>query len=351
MQLDQLRALLAVVDEGTFEAAAGELGVTPSAVSQRIKALERSLGLVVVRREVPCVPTEAGAELLRVARQVQVIEADARRVLGIGEGWRTRLPVAVNADSLATWFRPVLAAAAEWPDLALVLHVEDEDHTAELLRRGEVLAAVTTDPTPVGGCRTEGLGSMRYHPVATPELRARWTRGGRPDWARMPVVRFNAKDDMQHALLRARGVGPADRRPGGDELRLEASGAVRRSSGEMSGANRSGAEWPGAERARGAGPGAERSGGAGPATEGPPVHVVPSSEGFVAAVRAGLGWGMLPDHQLGDALHDGSLVRLASRAHTDVSLYWQAWRLESPSLVRLTASVAHAARSLRPVRS
>ncbi|WP_323961033.1 LysR family transcriptional regulator [Arthrobacter sp. JZ12] len=56
MNLEHLRALAAIIDEGTFEAAADLLCITPSAVSQRIKTLEASVGQIVVRRGVPSTP-------------------------------------------------------------------------------------------------------------------------------------------------------------------------------------------------------------------------------------------------------------------------------------------------------
>ncbi|WP_026548964.1 LysR family transcriptional regulator ArgP [Arthrobacter sp. Br18] len=285
MNLEHLRALAAIIDEGTFEAAADALRISPSAVSQRVKALEASVGQVVVRRGMPCTPTEAGSVLLRMARQVQVIEADTRQALGQGTSSRMVMPVAVNADSLATWFIPVLADAAGWSDTTLDLHVEDQDHSSRLLRRGDVVGAVTADPLPGNGCRVEQLGVMRYVPVATPGLRTRFTHDAALDWAGMPVLRFNTKDDLQNLVLRLRGV-----------------------------------EQP------------------------PPAHTVPSSEGFLAALRAGLGWGMIPELQLGTGLADGSLVLLEDHSHHDVALHWQVWTLDSSRLNRATASIRNAAR-------
>lgn len=290
MNLEHLRALMAVIDEGTFEAAADLLRVTPSAVSQRIKALEASTGQVLVRRRVPCTPTDAGAVLLRMARQVQVLEAEAAAALGTGTAARSVLAVAINADSLATWFVPVLAAAATWPDTTLDLHVEDQGFSSHLLRQGDVMGAVTSDPVPVNGCRAELLGHMRYVPVAAAALRQRFARGNTVDWARMPVLKFNAKDTLQRGLLAAKGVAQA-----------------------------------------------------------PPTHTVPSSEAFLAAVKAGLGWGMLPELQLGDELAEGSLVLLGKNIHEDVPLYWQSWTLDSGRLHRMGAAVRDA--SLGRLRS
>jgi LysR family transcriptional regulator, chromosome initiation inhibitor len=283
MQLDQLRALVAIADTGSFEAAATALQVTPSAISQRIKALESSVGHVVVRRSAPCVVTTAGTVLLRMAREVAVLEAESLAELGNTAGAMS-MAIVVNADSLATWFRPVLGVAAAWADAVLRIELEDESHSVRLLRSGEVIGAVSNQSRPVSGCRAEPLGAMRYLPVATPDLRARFVRGNQADWAAMPCLRLNTKDDLQATFLRSRGLDVH-----------------------------------------------------------PPNPQVPSSTGFRDAVLAGLGWGMLPEAQCAEALADGRLVRLA-RAHHDVRLCWHVWGLPSPRIARMSAAIHEAAR-------
>src|SRR6187549_3934924 len=100
-----------VIDEGTLDAAARRLHITPSAVSQRIKTLEEQLGRVVLVRSKPARPTAAGAAVVRLARQTALLEHDALRDIGAdeGEGAVVTVPLAVNADSLATWFLEPLA--------------------------------------------------------------------------------------------------------------------------------------------------------------------------------------------------------------------------------------------------
>lgn len=289
---DQLGALLAIVDGGTFEAAARALDVTASAVSQRIKALESEVGRVVVVRSTPCRPTATGEALVRLARQQRLLEAELAADLGDpgSTGGHVDLPVAVNADSLATWFVDVLREFAAWDGVALRLHVVDQALSAELLRSGQVLAAVTSDPLPVQGCSTQPLVTMRYHAAAEPGLRDRFATSRGTDWGAMPLVKFNAVDDLQqHVLDRHRVVAP------------------------------------------------------------PPTHEVPDTTGFQAAIRVGLGWGMLPPQQLDPLVETGQLVRLGSRDFVDVPLHWQRWRLPSRHLDRLTEVVLRAAaRSGRP---
>lgn len=74
----------------------------------------------------------------------------------------------------------------------------------------------------------------------------------------------------------------------------------------------------------------------------PVVHQVPTSADFLAAVRIGLGWGMLPEPQARADLAAGQLVRLSGDV-LDVPLFWQRWRLDSPRLTTLTDAVREAA--------
>ena len=81
LDLAQLRALRAAVDAGTLDGAARALHVTPSAVSQRLKALEQAAGHVLLVRSRPVRVTEPGRALLRLAREVDLLAADAEREL------------------------------------------------------------------------------------------------------------------------------------------------------------------------------------------------------------------------------------------------------------------------------
>jgi LysR family transcriptional regulator, chromosome initiation inhibitor len=285
----QLDALVAIADHGSFEAAARQLHVTPSAVSQRIRALESAAGQVLISRGNPCRPTPHGEWLVRLGRQTRLLYAEASQ--SITAATAVDLPVAVNADSLGGWFRDVLAEVATWDGTALKLHVEDQAYSQELLRRGDVLAAVTSDPTAVQGCSVDSLGALRYLPAAVPALadRATAAAGGSLDWASMPVVIFNEKDDIQHELLRRHGI----------------------------------------------------------AHDPPIVHRVPSTADFYAAVRLGLGWGLLFEPEARADIAAGALVRLSADV-VETPLYWQRWRLDSPKLAALSAAVrTAAARHLR----
>jgi len=294
MRIDHgnLRALAAVVREGSFERAAAVLNVTPSAVSQRVKALEGRMGRLLVQRSVPAVATADGHILVHLAEQAALLEHDALTRLGLeDEAESASIAVAVNHDSLETWFIKAARIFSDRARATLDLQSEDQDHTAALLRNGAVLGAVTTLADPVQGCRIHGLGRMRYVASCSPEFHERYFSSGvsARTLAEAPVLVFNRKDAMQARF---------------------AAKVLR------------GEPWH------------------------PPVWWVPSSRAFVQATLAGLGWTMNPLPLIQRELDHGALVPLRVRAWEDVPLYWQHWRINSETMDTLTAAVLEASSEL-----
>lgn len=289
MNQSQLDTLLAIVDEGSFEYAAAVLGVSPSAVSQRIKALEHDTGRVLLRRATPVTATEAGEILVQAARRMALVQAETDARLGQRLA-RVPLAVAVNSDSLATWFRPVLASMAAHGEAALRIRIEDEARTLVMLRRGDVLGAITREATPVSGCESTRLGVLRYVAVAEPALAARCRdESGGIDWQSAPIVMYGPNDQALDDAMKDRFID---------------SHVVRGR-----------------------------------------VSQVPSSEGYIEAVRVGLGWGLITQLQAQPLIDAGELVQLDDKV-LDIELYWQRWRLESEVLEALTESVVLAAGEL-----
>ena len=291
LPLDQVRTLLAAVDEGTFDAAAASLHITPSAVSQRVKALEQRIGRVLLTRTKPIALTDSGEVLVRYARQLVRLEADAATELGLDADHQapTTLAVAVNADSLSTWFLDALTKIPASLRVGFELLREDESYTAALLRRGRVAAAVTRDSKAVTGCRVTKLGVMRYRASASPAFVERWLSPGPIEQTlpAAPMLVFDRNDELQDSFLRA--------------LTGASSGA------------------------------------------GQTRHLIPTSEAFLSAVARGLGWGMIPDEQTA-LLPEGALVDLVPGRTVEVPLYWQQWKLDSPALKALSDAVISAAR-------
>jgi len=284
LDLHHVRTLAAVSDLGSFDAAARVLSITPSAVSQRIKALETQIGRVLVLRSKPATLTDSGRVVMRVARQLVVLEGDMIAALDLEPGALTTLPLVVNADSLATWFLPALV---DVPGVSFDIVREDQAHSAALLREGVVMAAVTSEAEPVQGCHATFLGTMTYRPMASPRWLERWMPQGfdRAALERAPVVVFDRKDTLQDDYLRGSGIDPL----------------------------------------------------------APPRHHVPGSADFRDAVALGLGWGMLPDLQADALAAAGELIELEHGRAVPVPLYWQQWSLDSAALVAVAEAVARTA--------
>ena len=250
------RTVVAVAEAGTLDAAAARLHITPSAVSQRLKALELQLGRPVLHRTRPVELTSAGEAVLRFARQLDLLTADLRAELAPDSaGGPVPVTIVVNADSLHTWALRPLAALAD--RAAIEVLREDEAHSVTLLRRGAAAGAVTGDASPVPGCAVEPLGVMRYLAVCAPPFGRRWFADGvtAAALATAPVVGFDRKDDLQRQCLH----------------RLTRAAVT------------------------------------------PPTHYVPASAEYAEAIGLGMGWGMLPEIEVREQVRTGEL-RAAGRA-------------------------------------
>ncbi|MBB6241512.1 LysR family transcriptional regulator ArgP [Rhodanobacter sp. MP1X3] len=288
----QLTAFAAVLAEGSFDGAAHRLSLTPSAISQRIKALEDRLGQVLILRRSPCRATSAGQRLLRSVQQMQLMEAETLGEFAAADPANkapSTMAIAVNADSLASWLLPALAELHTRHGMLFDIRTEDQDHSADLLRDGSVLGAVTADAKPVQGCAVKKLGVMRYLPIASPAFVRTYFSDGLHAAAlgHAPVLTFNRRDTLQARFMRS----------------------ITR------------------------------------AKLLPPIHYIPSSTAFVEAAALGLGWAMAPATMLQTPLANGMLQTLAPDRWLDVPMYWQHWTIRSPALSQLTETLLRAAAS------
>ncbi len=286
--MEHLATFAAVIDEGSFEGAARRLHVTPSAISQRVRAMEERVGTVLVQRSRPVAVTEAGAIVLRAARQVARVAADMAIELGPGDadGSPALVPIVVNADSLATWFTPALARAARETGATFEVLRADETISTERLRSGSAMAALTATAEAVPGCTSTRVGVDRYWAVASPGFVAQHFSDGvtARALATAPMLEFDRHDAFQRRFLRR--VSRA---------RIE-----------------------------------------------PPRHYVPSSAEFANAIELGMGWGMLPALQCAQGLAEETLIRLGEQPIL-MPLYWQRWKLSSPVLDTLSRVITEEA--------
>ncbi|WP_457282370.1 HTH-type transcriptional regulator ArgP [Polaromonas sp. P5_D5] len=294
----QLEALAAVIEHGSFGEAAKALSLTLAAVSLRIKSLENALGQRLLVRGKQVRATSAGQALLGHTRQVRLMEGDLLAGLqGGGKPARLQsLSVAVNADSLSTWFLPGVASALHANGLLLDVVVDDQDHTQEALKSGDVTGCVTALAQAMRGCVAEPLGVMRYRCMASPALVAQWNEpaaGGKAAPNRLahrllasPAVIFNRKDALQDTFL---------------EQHFGLRDALY------------------------------------------PRHFVPAVDAFELALELGMGWGMVPDLLLAARTRKPPLQEVLPGSTVDVRLYWQHWARESVAAQRLTQAVKQAA--------
>ena len=294
-----LECLAAIIEEGGFERAAVRLSITQSAVSQRLRALEAQVGTVLIVRTRPLKATSAGKLLLKHAMQMRLLRADLAhdfQELAPGAGVvardEDRVPIAINADSIATWALPALDALAQ-AGVPLEIIADDQDFTHGWLREGQVLGCVTTLKQALRGCKVVPLGAMNYVAVASSAYAKEHCPQGltRHNFRAMPFVAFNRKDDLQAEFV------------------SKACGLKRVTLSQ---------------------------------------RYVPSSEGQVRAVLADWGASVVPQLLVADLLCSGQLVNLSPQFSLPVSLYWHCWKLDSAVLDSLTLALQSAAgRALR----
>jgi LysR family transcriptional regulator, chromosome initiation inhibitor len=293
----QLDAFAATIQTGSLAAAAQQLHITVAAVSIRIKALESQLGQRLLIRSKTAQATRSGQVLLAHISRTRLLEADLAERLSSpsDESQWLALPVAVNADSLASWFLPGVQTTLQTHRLLLHSVVDDQEHTLQWLQNGDVLGCVTQLPKPLRGCVAQRLGTMRYHCLGSPAiaklLRSLKRQSNAPALLQIPALCFNTKDHLQDRFLK-------------EAFKLKEASYPR--------------------------------------------HYFPAGDAYHLAMVQGLGWGLQADVQMRlqwrGEIEAGRLVDLFPGQHVDVPLYWHHWSQESSQAARLTAAVVAAAR-------
>lgn len=300
----QLEAFLAVIEEGSFERASVRLCITPSALSQRIKALEDRLGTLLIVRQTPTKVTKDGEKLLRRAKSMALLEEEALSDYEVAHaaGEYRRLSLVINNDSLSTWITPAISEFVIREQVVLDIEAADESVALERLKKGLCVGVVTAEARAPAGCKVRALGAMEYAAVASPHLIARYlssetqaalqsgeglTRERLREWANMPVIHFGRDDALQYHYLSQWGLSPED----------------------MHG----------------------------------PAHYMPGTHALTQACEAGLGWNMAPIDLARESMESGRLQDLCPSRHLFVPLYWQTVAVKSELLDQLSATLIKAA--------
>jgi LysR family transcriptional regulator (chromosome initiation inhibitor) len=273
-----VEALAAVIDAQGFAHGAERLCITQSAISQRIKQLEDTIGRPLVLRETPPRPTLAGERLLRHYRQVSGLEEEAIGDLGIvrTSGFR-HLPIAVNADCLSTWLLDAVAPFLKEAAITLDIFIADQDSNLRILQSGTVAGCVSSQRMEIQGFTSTRIGPVRYLLCASPGFRATWFSKGfnRDSAAKAPLIHYDHDDQLQHRSL----------------FKLFGRPQVL-----------------------------------------PPSHYIPLAEKFFEATVLGLGYAMFPEMQALPEIRKGRLVELDPGGRLDTALYWYRWSRSSDLL-------------------
>jgi len=291
---DQLETFATVAEQQSFERAAALLNVTRGAVSQRVKALEESLSTILLLREKPVTATPSGEVLLRHVKALRLLEASSMRELAAPASREGPVPlsIAVNADSLATWFPPLLRELFARREVALEVVTDDQDHTSARLLRGEVIGCISTDAKPASGFVARPLGAMEYRCYATPAFVDEFLSEGLTvaSILRAPATLFNRKDALHDDFLERRFGIRIDRYP---------------------------------------------------------RHYLPSPAALLEGIAVGAGYGLAPSTQAQGLVQEGVLIDLAPGQPVLVDLYWHHWETEPPIAQDITRLVVdHALRRL-----
>ncbi len=277
----QLEAFASVVESQSFEKAARRMHLTQSAVSQRVKKFEESLGQPLIVRTQPLRPTSVGKKLLHHYQQINLLQSTLLESLFDNQSKNyTKLSIGLNADSLSAWFLDAIEPLLESNQILLDLRVEDQDRTHQLLRQGEVFGCISATAMSIQGVNCTALGSVRYRALATPEFIQRYFPNGVEAEAlsRAPVAEFNQEDALQDRYLKTNFNYRGDY----------------------------------------------------------PRHRIPSTQAYINLIRRGLAWGMVPGQKGSCLLVEEGLRELSPGKGLSVPLYWHAWNLSSQTSYQLT---------------
>jgi len=282
-----LAVLDAVASHGSFDKAAVALGITQSAVSQRIKALEDASGRLLIIRGQPAVPTGLGQRLITHHRHVKLMEAS----LDIDLGNTVSMPelaIAIDDDSLATWFPTTLAPLLAPPRCQLDVRLADSEAALQMVRDGTVFGCVASDTgSDVHAASVTLLGTLRHVCVATPVFAGHWFGDG----FSADAVQLAPAVVGQHSLL-ARFLA--------EQLDLHAPF---------------------------------------------PHHRLPVAAARRACIKDGLAYGLLPQRLAAPYLATDRLLDLAPGRTVDVPLHWHAWSLDTPFTKLLSEQIVRSARA------
>ena len=281
-----LKTLYYVVEYKSFEAAAQKLNVSQPAISQRLKQLEDQVGQLLIVRSNPVHPTQLGTRLIEHYLKVTLLESNLDIAFSAEN---TRIPIAVNADSLATWFMPAIKNLLNDRSILFDIKVADQDHTHKDFVQGKVIGCVSSRAQVFQGCSVVKLGDMKCIAVASPEFIEKYL--SKPltadKIAVAPSLLFNSDDTLI-------------------EIYLEKFYGLKLT--DIS------------------------------------YHSIPSTDAFISAAKNSMSYTVLPQSQVLNELESGELVNIQKKQVFSVPLYWHSWAFETKIGKKINEAIAKGAR-------
>ncbi|GLX84838.1 transcriptional regulator ArgP [Thalassotalea loyana] len=285
-------ALDAVITAQSFEGAATKLHITQSAISQRIKQLEQWLAQPVLIRGTPIEATETGQKLLSHYQKIKQLESallgELRPDLASAT---TQVSIALNADTLASWFIPAITPLLKQQNIVFDLKVANEAVSHELLKKGEVFGAVSSHATSFAGGKATFLGELEYVLCANQTFNNQYFSAGlnRESLRHAPAISFDSFDNMHTSFIK-------------QHFNLSANDYPR--------------------------------------------HQLRSSEAFVSMALAGVAYALLPTTQAQEHLNRHELIDLAPSLRIKQDLYWHSWHLEQGIYKEISNTIVNFAQNL-----
>ncbi len=289
----QLEAMAAVIEAKGFEQGAIRLRITQSAISQRIKLLEESVGTPVLVRASPPELTALGKLLMNHYQKVCLLEDELQQMIhpDHAKKWGP-LPIAINRDSLALWFMDAVGDFLKQNNVILQLVAEDQEQTYHHLKSGRVFACVSTRKEPLQGCKVNWLGSMNFYLVASPSFCKQWFSDGVTvdSLLQAPAVIFDERDHML------------------DDFMYENFAIL----------------------------------------DMPATHQMPALAEYEKFIVDGYAYGLLATVQVEDRLEKTTLFNICPGNAMKLDLYWHTWQLETDVAKRFSQSlISNAPRFIR----
>jgi LysR family transcriptional regulator (chromosome initiation inhibitor) len=290
MRIDQrgLNALEAVIQTQNFAKAAKLLFLTQPAISQRIKQLENQFGQPLLIRHLPYRATPFGEKLLSLLRRTRLLEEHFLQDLD--HELPARLSIALNRDSLETWFMSVLGELQVLKTTAIDIITDDQELTIDYFRQGAVSTCITSFAKPLPGCECQLLGHMDYWLVASPAFIEHYFKNNaslEDNISKAPILLFDSRDHLHEYYFSHffnKKLTPTT------------------------------------------------------------YHMVPSVEGFKQFALNGYGFGLMPRLDIIAELQSGQLIEINPNQRWLAPLYWHYWQTPARQYKEFINKVAQSAR-------